>query len=113
MSGMTVSAGGAVQLDRTLTEAGRTIADLEQVNRREGEATLAAAVIPRDTGHLESTATVLADDRGFTLTATAVYANRVHADNPFLIEALDRRETAITQGITAHVEGALATVQGA
>lgn len=113
MTSLTASVQGADQLARTLTDAGREIADLRDVNRREGEAALALADIPVDTGRLEASADVEVDTDGFTLVAAADYASYVHAEDPFFDTAISRRETEYVEAVEDHIDTNLARVQGA
>lgn len=107
MSSVDLSTPDAERIGRALGDAGREIVDLTDVNRAEGEATLIAATIPRRTGLLEETTHVVADARGFTLTATAPYAGYVHAVNPFLTRALDARVDDIVDALVDHTETVL------
>lgn len=110
---LTASLEGAGQLGDTLHAAAEQLGSLTEVNRAEGGAALHAARIPRESGYLESTASVTATDDGFSLTAGAPYAGVVHAREPFFLRALEDRRDAIVHAHAEHVADALATVRGA
>lgn len=104
---------GAERLSGSLGAAGDRLTDLTQVNRAAGQEVLDTAEIPKDTGYLASTANVVATIEGFTLTASAPYAAKVHARNPFFTDALDAKQAAVVDRVTDHAESVLATIQGA
>lgn len=108
---LTGSLEGGDRFVATLDAAAEAL-DPTEVNRREGAATLTAARIPRDTGYLESTATVTATGEGFGLTAGAPYAGAVHARDPFFLRAIQVRRDQIVQAHAQHVDRVLATIQG-
>lgn len=110
MSDVDLAAPDAERIGRALGDAGRAIVDLTDVNRAQGEATLAVATIPRRTGLLAESTHVIADADGFTLAASAPYAGYVHAVNPFLTRALDARADAVVDAVVEHTENVLATI---
>lgn len=114
MTRLTGSVEGADRLAATLADAGRTIADLpDDVHRDAGRQALDAAVIPRRTGHLASTAAVVVVAAGFALTATADYAAIVHANDPFFSRAIEAKANAIAGEYLDQITETLNTVQGA
>lgn len=106
MTGLALTSNGA-ELGADLLAAGHALADVGEVMRDEGRATLAAAAIPRDTGALEDSAAVAVTADGFALTAGVVYAGIVHARNPFFARALAARESAITAALVDHADTVL------
>lgn len=106
MTGLALTSTAA-DLGGDLGDAGRALADVDEVMREEGRATLAAAAIPRDTGALEDSAAVAVVADGFALVAGVVYAGVVHARNPFFARALAGREAAITAALVDHTDTVL------
>lgn len=107
---------GASRLAATFDAAAREVVDLAGVNRDAGDAVIGAARIPRDTGLLESTATVAADAIGVTVSVGgpgAPYAPYVHARDPFLTDALTEQESDVVDLYFGHVSDVVASIEGA
>lgn len=111
-----MSVAGAERLAATLRAAADDLADLSGITDQAGALVLGAAVIPRRTGRLASTAHVEADALGFTVAAggqAAPYVGYVHARDPFLSKAYDRAADDVIDLVTRHLTDALAGVKGA
>lgn len=107
---------GASRLAASFDAAAREVGELTSVNRDAGDAVIGAARIPRDTGLLESTATVEADAIGVTVSVggpRAPYAPYVHARDPFLTDAYLAREAEVVDLYIGHVSDVVATIEGA
>lgn len=112
---ITASVDGAAQLARTMRAAGDAIDDLSAPNRDIGAqiVNVARGLAPVRTGRLRASLAATAGPSGVTITAGAPYAPYVHADNPFLSDALTRQTDAVVATINTAVEAALDTIQGA
>lgn len=95
-----------------LEDAAAALADLTTVNQRAGDAVLGVVRFPRRTGYLASTAAVEADPAGWQLVVGADYAVPVHARNPFLTTALDRKAGDVVDTYTDGVADAVHHVKG-
>jgi len=106
---------GADRLARTMRAAGDDLHDLTDAHRAVGAEVVQVGrgLAPVRTGRLRSSITADAGPAGVTITAGAPYAAYVHARNPFLDDALARREAAAVATITEDVEDVLDTIQGA
>lgn len=106
---------GADTLARTMRAAADDIDDLTTAHRAIGGQVVdvARGLAPVRTGRLRSSITADPGPAGVTITAGAPYAPYVHARNPFLADALDRKTAAAVDTITSAVEDALDTIQGA
>lgn len=101
---------------RSVTEAGRELGDLRDVDAQAAGEAVQAVEAPRLTGTLDSTVAAVVDPDGFTLTAggpAAPYAAIVHARNPFLTRAVDRSEADILRPYEQHIDTTLDRIQGA
>jgi len=107
---------GVTRIADSLGDAGPALADLRDVNADAGALVLDAAVIPRLSGALASTAHVEASAFGASVVAggpVAPYAPTVHARTPFLTDALTARVDAITDRYLDHAERVVETIRGA
>ncbi|WP_408898643.1 hypothetical protein ACJ5H2_05920 [Nocardioides sp. R1-1] len=109
------SAEGADRLATTIGQAAAALLDLAPVNEEAASDVLGFVDPPVRTGLLASTVREEHDALGFTLTAgsqAARYAPFVHAQDPFLTEALEQRQEAVVEHYVDHVRDAVDLIQG-
>lgn len=96
----------------SIEQARAELADLTTLNQRAGDAVLGVVRFPRRTGYLASTAAVDASPAGWQLVVGADYAVPVHARDPFLTTALDRKAGDVVDTYAGGVADAVDHVKG-
>jgi hypothetical protein len=102
----------AAAFARRMLDAADDLADLEQTNAEAGALVLAAADIPRRSGHLAAGVRYAATPGGVTLAAAAPYWTFVHwgaprrgiVARPFLLNALELKQSDVADLYLDHAQ---------
>jgi hypothetical protein len=102
----------AAAFARRMLDAADDLADLEQTNAEAGALALAAADVPRRSGHLAAGVRYAATPGGVTLAASASYWTFVHwgapgrgiVARPFLLNAIELKQSDIADLYADHAQ---------